>query len=49
MALSMNGEQSTESADRTDSADAIYAQSFEAVPGDSAAAIYLAMLQEVEN
>ena len=45
----MNGEQSLEIAGGVDPAEAVYAQSFDAVPEDSAAARYLALLQEAED
>ena len=49
LALSMNGQQAAEVAGRMERAEAIYGESFDAVPGNSAAARYLALLQQSEK
>ena len=49
MALSLSGERGAPIADHSEPADALYAESFEALPGQSAAARYLALLQEAEG
>ena len=49
LALSMNGEQRSEAGDATEPVDALYAESFDALSGDSVAARYLAMIEEGEN
>ncbi len=46
LALSMNGDTPPQSDDRQNPADAVLVQSFEAIPGDSAEARYLVLLQE---
>lgn len=46
LALSMNGDTPPQLDDRPDPADAVLVQSFEAIPGDSAEARYLVLLQE---
>ena len=48
LALGMNGSSGMQPA-ADESADAVLTQSFEAIPDDSAAARYLALLQESEN
>ena len=46
LALSMNGDTPPHLDDRQNPADAVLLQSFEAIPGDSAEARYLVLLQE---
>ncbi len=46
LALSMNGDTPPKLDDRAEPADAVIVQSFEAIPGDSAEARYLVLLQE---
>ncbi|MFQ5805436.1 MAG: hypothetical protein ACE5I3_03185 [Phycisphaerae bacterium] len=49
LALSMNGGQGAQVSNRMEPAEALYAESFDALPSDSAAARYLALLEEGEN
>ncbi len=49
LALWMNGGGSPQVSDRNGPAEALYAESFDALPGDSAGARYLALLQEAEK
>ena len=49
LALSMNGEQRSAAGDAREPVDALYAESFDALSGDSVAARYLAMIEEGDN
>lgn len=49
LALSMNGEQRSGVSVRKQPAEALYTESFNALPGDSAEARYLALFEEREN
>ena len=49
LALSMNGGQRSGAGDGAEPVDALYAESFDALSGDSVAARYLAMIEEGDN
>ena len=49
LALAMNGSSAPPHPQSVETEDAVFAQSFDAIPDDSAEARYLALLQESEN
>lgn len=49
LALAMNGSSPARQSDPDEPADVVFAQSFEAIPDDSAEGRYLALLRESEN